>query len=337
MSPEDRERTKELLPLLDKLAHEHPDDSVTSMATDLRTAIATHGFVLSELLNQSNVHRNEAFDQTRARVNDKIKTTTTSSAKSKQQTTSGASKPTGDNKTSSTGAKPKAAAKTKESTTQLLEPTCKKSVIDILTADLEELELSNKENLDSALNGGLHPIDQLESSGGAKKALIEVIQPGEYDFLQPSCVDADDDVTTSSSAASGNKDYKPTKEQPLSTSSLQQALKELLDPLIPVRGHALISLRRLLEAGDEETCAKQDTLLEIFTENMKHDDSYMYLASIQGLCALAERSPQQVVPLLADEYATFDRRQTHYKQRHAEARLKLGEVIMKTIRQLGKN
>ena len=47
MSPEDRKRSKELLPLLNKLGEEHPDHAVKAMALDLRFAIATHGFLLT--------------------------------------------------------------------------------------------------------------------------------------------------------------------------------------------------------------------------------------------------------------------------------------------------
>ena len=79
------------------------------------------------------------------------------------------------------------------------------------------------------------------------------------------------------------------------TSPLTEAFKELLDPLIPVRGHALISLRRLIEQKDPETLEMQDILVQIFHENLDHPDSYIYLAAIQGLAALAERLPQKVI------------------------------------------
>ena len=48
MSAEDRKRSKELLPLLNRLGEEHPDGSVKAMALDLRFAIATHGFLLTK-------------------------------------------------------------------------------------------------------------------------------------------------------------------------------------------------------------------------------------------------------------------------------------------------
>ncbi len=54
---EDRQKLNELLPLLDTLSRQHPDDSVREMATDLRIAIATHGHVLSEALRQASLNK----------------------------------------------------------------------------------------------------------------------------------------------------------------------------------------------------------------------------------------------------------------------------------------
>ena len=51
--------------------------------------------------------------------------------------------------------------------------------------------------------------------------------------------------------------------------------------LVPVRGHALITLRKLLETKNPEALEKQDLLLKVFQENMDHADSYIYLAAIQ--------------------------------------------------------
>ena len=50
---EDRQKLNDLLPLLDALSRQHPDDSVREMATDLRIAIATHGHVLSDALRDA--------------------------------------------------------------------------------------------------------------------------------------------------------------------------------------------------------------------------------------------------------------------------------------------
>lgn len=68
---------------------------------------------------------------------------------------------------------------------------------------------------------------------------------------------------------------------------LQEALQELKDPLIPVRGHALIALTKLVSSKDAETLQSVASLLQLFKENLCHSDSYVYLAAINGLVALA--------------------------------------------------
>ncbi len=59
MTAADREKLSDLLPLLDTLSREHPDDSVLEMATDLRIAIATQGHVLSDALKMASQNRKQ--------------------------------------------------------------------------------------------------------------------------------------------------------------------------------------------------------------------------------------------------------------------------------------
>ena len=57
---EDRQKLNDLLPLLDTLSKQHPDESVREMATDLRIAIATHGHVLSDALKDASQQKIKA-------------------------------------------------------------------------------------------------------------------------------------------------------------------------------------------------------------------------------------------------------------------------------------
>ena len=117
-------------------------------------------------------------------------------------------------------------------------------------------------------------------------------------------------------------------------SPLQQAFEELCDPLLPVRGHALMTLAHLLQVRDDETLASKQVLLTVFQENLRHGDSYLYLAAIKGLSALADCFPQFVLPALAQEFAGFSSRAASVGVT-AEHRLKLGEALMKATRNLG--
>lgn len=52
MTDKDRSEMQILMPLLDTVSSVHSDPSVQEMASDLRIAIATHGVVLSDKLQQ---------------------------------------------------------------------------------------------------------------------------------------------------------------------------------------------------------------------------------------------------------------------------------------------
>ena len=142
---------------------------------------------------------------------------------------------------------------------------------------------------------------------------------------------------------------------------LCHALRDLKDPLIPVQGHGLITLTKLIENRDPETISNFPMLLAIFRENLTHSDSYIYLAAINGLVALASAVPREVIPILCQEYALlqgppssedsakFDKETGQLKtksaepvegrnpihSRNSEFRMKLGEALVKVVRDCG--
>lgn len=67
---------------------------------------------------------------------------------------------------------------------------------------------------------------------------------------------------------------------------------------------------------------------------MKHDDSFIYLASINGLCALATAFPEEVIETLIPEYIDMPNRVAG-AEINVETRIKLGEILVKTTRALG--
>ena len=133
----------------------------------------------------------------------------------------------------------------------------------------------------------------LEKEGRPKRKLVEEISDG---------VSGSPPLTQSkASAVSGGTQAEPGNRTPF-----QQCLEELLDPQIPVRGHALATLARLIEARDDEALANSAQLLGVFEENLHHSDSYVYLAAINGLVAMAAVQPRRVLEVLCEEYAMFD-------------------------------
>jgi hypothetical protein len=67
---------------------------------------------------------------------------------------------------------------------------------------------------------------------------------------------------------------------------------------------------------------------------LKHEDSFIYLASINGLCALATAFPEKVIETLMLEYTDMPKRAAALEIT-VETRIKLGEILVKTTRALG--
>uniref|UniRef100_T1ISA3 RNA polymerase II assembly factor Rtp1 C-terminal domain-containing protein n=1 Tax=Strigamia maritima TaxID=126957 RepID=T1ISA3_STRMM len=123
----------------------------------------------------------------------------------------------------------------------------------------------------------------------------------------------------------------PKKDSSKKITNFQKLWDELKDPFVPTRGHALIGLRKLIIERDSETLSHADELLDVFHRHVDDDDSYIYLAAVQGLASLTERYPDKIVPRLTAEFANFDTK----KRNSVELRLKLGEVIVKVTQLLG--
>ena len=144
------------------------------------------------------------------------------------------------------------------------------------------------------------------------------------------------------------------------SSRFQQVLVEAEDHEIPVRGHGLSSLARLVTTGDRETLTHSPRLLGIFKDALNHSDSYIYLPAIGGLVALASREPLKVLNILCEGYALFSRSQppqnrnkvdketgelnkkrgnvsegSGRKEVSVELRLKLGEALVRVTRECG--
>jgi general stress protein YciG len=275
IKPDDRERMKDLLPLLDKLASKHPHEEVQDMANDIRIAIATYGAVWTDALSSAAKKYSKTADSEPA--NEKVKATKLTEKKS----------------------------------------------ADKITMDIGD--------------------------SGAKrqsKSLIEEVKPNESSVFNSQTSELDysrTDLQSGVMKETGAENFDKDKESGPDVGDeggesegtlLGQCLNELCDPLIPVRGHALITLTRLTNEKDGATLDKKDLLLEIFKENIAHDDSYIYLAAINGLAGLSELCPLQILPVLAEEFiGVVD---STRRPRTVELRTKLAEVLMKVSRSLGK-
>ena len=122
-------------------------------------------------------------------------------------------------------------------------------------------------------------------------------------------------------------------ERDLREETFDNALACLTDASLPIRAHGLILFRRLIERCDERTLKNIEEnyskLFQRFEEHLHAEDSYEYLAAINVLSALANRYTERVLPMLCKEYINRDRK--------LEDRLKVGEILVKTSRILGRS
>ncbi|CAD5119877.1 DgyrCDS8462 [Dimorphilus gyrociliatus] len=113
-------------------------------------------------------------------------------------------------------------------------------------------------------------------------------------------------------------------EQEEINESFHKVIKDISDPLIPVKGHALIVLKKLIYSRDEETMREQDLVVQTVRKLLENEDSYVYSAAIHCLQALAYQNGNIMIPILLDEYSNA-------KHLAIKVRLKLGESLQKII------
>ncbi|XP_019360908.1 PREDICTED: transport and Golgi organization protein 6 homolog [Gavialis gangeticus] len=114
---------------------------------------------------------------------------------------------------------------------------------------------------------------------------------------------------------------------------LQELLFAAYDPDVPARAAALRSLSRLIAQRDPETLKIQEKLLQVFLENMEHEDAFVYLSAIQGVALLSDMHPETVLPSLLAQYGGTPQGTTG--TRTVETQMKIGEVLMRATRALG--
>uniref|UniRef100_A0A8C3VWB1 Transport and golgi organization 6 homolog n=1 Tax=Catagonus wagneri TaxID=51154 RepID=A0A8C3VWB1_9CETA len=119
------------------------------------------------------------------------------------------------------------------------------------------------------------------------------------------------------------------KSGSLTAEQLQEALLSAYDPQIPTRAAALRTLSRWVEQREPKALELQEKLLKIFLENLEHEDTFVYLSAIQGAALLSDVYPEKILRGLLTRYDGGKDKHT------AETRMKVGEVLMRTVRALG--
>ncbi|XP_014115983.1 PREDICTED: transport and Golgi organization protein 6 homolog [Pseudopodoces humilis] len=119
----------------------------------------------------------------------------------------------------------------------------------------------------------------------------------------------------------------------LAPAGLQELLVSAYDPQPPSRAAALRSLASLVTQRDPEALGLQEKLLQVFLENVQHEDAFVYLSAIQGIALLSSDYPERILPVLLAQYERPA--QGTEDTVAAVTRMKLGEVLMRVTRALG--
>ncbi|XP_045746793.1 transport and Golgi organization protein 6 homolog [Mirounga angustirostris] len=119
------------------------------------------------------------------------------------------------------------------------------------------------------------------------------------------------------------------KSGSVTTDQLQEILLSAYDPQIPTRAAALRSLSCWIERRETKALEMQEKLLKIFLENLEHEDTFVYLSAIRGVALLSDAYPEKILLGLLAQYDSDEDKHT------PETRMKVGEVLMRTVRALG--
>ncbi|KAM6194911.1 transport and Golgi organization protein 6 homolog isoform 1-T1 [Sarcoramphus papa] len=124
----------------------------------------------------------------------------------------------------------------------------------------------------------------------------------------------------------------PCADGPASA-GLQELLVSAYDPQPPGRAAALRRLASLITQRDPEALRLQEKLLQVFLENVQHEDAFVYLSAIQGVALLSSEYPERILPVLLARYECPA--QGTEDAAAAITRMKLGEVLMRVTTALG--
>ena len=114
----------------------------------------------------------------------------------------------------------------------------------------------------------------------------------------------------------------------------ESALYDIGDPLLPVHGHGIIELTKLIDAKDPETLVNTAKIYQIFVESLEDEDTYIYLSAITGLVSCTRYSTEEVLATLTTEFTQVYQRK-NLGDKAMEVRTKVGEALVRVSKELG--
>ncbi|EGG14080.1 hypothetical protein DFA_11843 [Cavenderia fasciculata] len=159
-----------------------------------------------------------------------------------------------------------------------------------------------------------HPNDIVSVMSSQLKTIIDVKKP------TWSMGSSDNDSSSSSSVNPNDK--------------LKEILDDLSHPLLPVRAHGLIELRRLVlsmrsnKNNDNIVKRNLDNIITIFKTQLNDDDTFIYTCSINGLSSIGDIYPNDIIPILIDQFKETNKNKE-------EKRMKIGESLVQISQRCG--
>lgn len=138
--------------------------------------------------------------------------------------------------------------------------------------------------------------------------------------------------------------------------SLDEAVADTKDPLIPVRAFGLSQIRQLILTSASSIIKQQEqnsssavtaaassvitprlpAILALHLDHIHDNDSFIYLNAIKGLAALTDVYPRQTLLYISNRYATSsDGTTSAASSMGLDYRLRLGEVLLLTVQRCG--
>jgi len=102
--------------------------------------------------------------------------------------------------------------------------------------------------------------------------------------------------------------------------SYEQMLKDLSDPMLPSRAHAIMQLGKKVKEGHPAATSNISSLCAIVMDHLTHTDSYIFLAAIKCLQNMSWYNTGQIVDVLVKECLNT--------RRKPDDRAKVGEALV---------
>lgn len=294
MTSRDWTGLKALLPVLKQTEECLEDEGVRLMATQLRSMVATHGVVCTEAASADTTQANPE-------------------KKGKGKVEKRLEKVGGGKLSSDTSQQPEG--------TRAATPIVK----DMKTSTTQIKDDRNKVKVETKETGKDALIKTECEKEIPKQALEEKIKAGKGDDGSTAKEIKEEKEETEKTNIMATKET-PRKAE-TESSAFRSAMEDLMSPLLPVRGHGILALAKLLEAKDEEALEHGTQLLALFQHHLREEDSYLYLMAVRGLAALCDVLPEKAVVVLTKEFSVG--------RRSTEDRAKLAESLSRATRRLG--